>query len=511
MPNLFAQFVIAIWPFVAYALFRSLPMGRALIWATLIAFLLLPPRPAGFDFPLMPPLNKETLPNLSILLVAFLFLGKRLSLMPRSLTGRGLALLFVLSPIATVAVNGESLNYGLETIRGLGVRDALALTITQGIFLIPFLLACRFLRDEAAQRDLLLALVIGGLAYSLPILLEVRISPQLNIWIYGFFQHMFEQSIRGDGYRPIVFLYHGIWVAFFVMCSFAAALALGQTADGMSRLKYLLVALWLAIVLVLCKTLGPLIYAVFFGAAVMFLTRRMMIRLAVVLAVIALTYPVLKGADLVPTQAILSQAEKVSAERANSLRFRFDNEDMLLERARQKPLFGWGSWGRNHMRNPVDGTIETVADGRWVITFGVYGWTGYVAEFGLLALPIFLLFREVGRLDRGRVPPVRRRPRLQIPVVLRRRGPDADRLRPSPYIGPLALLLGVNMMELLPNATLTPITWLISGALLGHAELLAEHRSAAHEARDGAIGRAEPDVPKALPAQSAPKRRRSVL
>jgi len=37
----------------------------------------------------------------------------------------------------------------------------------------------------------------------------------------------------------------------------------------------------------------------------------------------------------------------------------------------------------------------------------------------------------------------------------------------------LALILAVNLVDLLPNATLVPLTWLIAGALLGHAESLA--------------------------------------
>ncbi len=46
----------------------------------------------------------------------------------------------------------------------------------------------------------------------------------------------------------------------------------------------------------------------------------------------------------------------------------------------------------------------------------------------------------------------------------------------SPYIGPLTLLLGINAVELVPNATLTPITWLLSGALMGYAESLRRER-----------------------------------
>ena len=43
----------------------------------------------------------------------------------------------------------------------------------------------------------------------------------------------------------------------------------------------------------------------------------------------------------------------------------------------------------------------------------------------------------------------------------------AYRLVLSPWVGGLALILGANMMDLLPNATQIPFTWLMAGALLG--------------------------------------------
>jgi hypothetical protein len=38
----------------------------------------------------------------------------------------------------------------------------------------------------------------------------------------------------------------------------------------------------------------------------------------------------------------------------------------------------------------------------------------------------------------------------------------------------LCLLLAINAVDLIPNATLTPLTWLIAGALTGYSERLRE-------------------------------------
>src|SRR5690606_38002774 len=104
---------------------------------------------------------------------------------------------------------------------------------------------------ERAQREILVALMVAGLAYSMPMLVEIRLSPQLNVWVYGFFQHGFDQMIRYGGYRPIVFLEHGLWVAFFALMAFCSALALARLAPPEERMRRMVVAIYLGVMLVL--------------------------------------------------------------------------------------------------------------------------------------------------------------------------------------------------------------------------------------------------------------------
>lgn len=449
MPNSTAYLALLAWPVIAFLLFKYLPRSRALIWTVVGAYLLLPPLPATFDFPLMPPLSKETLPNLVVFLIFFFVLKDRGSILPKNKLAVFLIFLFVLTSMVTVLTNREPIVFVTSYLPGLKIMDAIALPINQAILLLGFLMARSMLASEEAQRDILVALFIGGLLYSLPMLIEIRLSPQLNLWIYGFTQHLFEQSIRAGGYRPLVFLYHGIWAAFFMMTSVVAAFALWRCQDMKFSKRYLISAVYLVVILILCKTMGALLFAMVLVPLVVFASTKSQLRIATILAGLALAYPVLKGADLVPTNVMLDAASKVSGERAHSLKFRFDNEDALRIRAAEKPLFGWGSWGRNQLHNPIDGTITSISDGRWIITLGVYGWVGFIAEFGLLGLPMLLLWRETRHLRSKEI---------------------------SPYLGPVALILAINLIDLIPNATLTTITWLMSGALLGYAELLAKRR-----------------------------------
>lgn len=450
MPNGLAYLALALWPLVSVALFRRYPVDRALILTLMIGYLFLPEPPAAFDFPLVPPLTKHTIPALMCFVIILWKRDAEGSWLPESLAAKILLGIFIFSPLATTLNNERPVFFGLVGLPGLTMKDGLALVMQQSLLVLPYLMARQYLRTGESQRQLLLALMGGGLVYSVLMLIEIRLSPQLNLWIYGFYQHQFGQSIRFGGYRPVVFLYHGLWVAFFCLMSTVSALALWRLDRSHGNTgKYALAAGYLTVILVLAKSLGALVFAVALIPLVLFASRRMQIRAAAVIALLALSYPTMKGADAVPEDRIIELAGRVDQDRAASVQFRFDNENLLLDRAREKPVFGWGSWSRNHILDPVTGFLLTVTDGRWIITIGVYGWVGFIAEFGLILLPIFQLLRETSK----------------------RKEEDL-----SPYIAPLTLMLAINVFDMIPNATLTPFTWLMAGALTGYAEILRRER-----------------------------------
>ena len=449
MPNQIAFLALLAWPAISAVLFARLPMDRALIWSLLLAYLFLPEPPALWDFPLLPPLDKHTIPALAAFALVLWRDRSAAPLWPENRAAQVLVVTFILSPGVTAVLNDDPVFFGRIGLPGLAFKDGAGLVIGQFLLILPFLLARQHLAGGGSHRSLLVALMIGGLLYTLPMLVEVRMSPQLNMWVYGYYQHLFGQSIRANGFRPVVFLYHGLWVAFFLMTAVVSAFALWRWSDRKGSFRLLFAALWLTAVLVLAKSLGALLFMLLLVPLVVALTPRWQIHAALLIGALAVGYPLMKGSGLVPEEALVGAAAQIDPERANSLDFRFDNEDTLLDRASERPAFGWGSWGRNHILDPVTGRILTVTDGRWIILIGVYGWVGFVAEFGLLFLPLAVVWREM-LLGGG----------IQV----------------SPYAGPLALLLAINLVDMLPNATLTPLTWLIAGALVGYAEDLKRER-----------------------------------
>jgi hypothetical protein len=455
MPNALASLMLLLWPVVSLVLFRRLPLERAILWCILAGYLLLPPV-AEFDLPLVPDMDKFTIPSVTAFVLCIGFMRKKVPLLPRHPLARILMLLFILAVIPTVMTNGDPVIFEVladadpivfvtDMLPGLRWRDLGSVMINQVIILMPFLLARRYLSSPEGQKELLLALCIAGLAYSIPSLIEIRLSPQINIMVYGFFQHDFAQTMRQGGFRPIVFMPHSLWLALFMFSAVLATVSLARAAEGRDRLRFFVASAYLFFVLVLCKSFASLAYGLSFVPLVALASPRWKIRVAIALAAVAITYPMLRNLGFIPTEAILAQAEAISSERAQSLGYRFDNEAMLLQRAAEKPWFGWGGWGRNLVRELETGAIISIPDGHWILVFGTLGWLGYLAEMGLLSLSIVLLGIEIHRRRRQDI---------------------------SPYATPIALILAATMVDMMLNDTLVPMTWLCAGSLLGYAERL---------------------------------------
>lgn len=445
MPNILAFAALLSWPFIAASLFQRLSVERAVIWAIVAPFMLLPSA-TGIDLPAVPNMNKTTLPNVVLLILAASYASQKLRIMPESSGGKVLIVFMLGGPFLTALTNGDPLVFPAGYVPGLSPYDALSSVAFAIMLVAPFLVGRHCLGTASAHRELLKILVVGALAYSMPMLFEIRMSPQLHNWIYGFHPSSFGQQYRDGGFRPVVLMNHGLVVAFFTMYAVISAAALWRASKGSPDLvngQWMAKLMFLLVLLVLCKSLASLIYALFGVILIAFLGVRMQLRVAAVLVVLAILYPILRGAELIPIEAMLDLARSYSEDRAGSLQFRFDHEADLLARAEERPLFGWGSWGRNHIHDPITGAQTSTADGYWVIMIGSFGWIGFLATFGLLALPILSMLGKA-----------------------RREGTEAIR----PETAALSILLAINVVDLLPNATILPLTWLVAGSLLGYAE-----------------------------------------
>lgn len=427
--------MLAIWPVVTVMLFILLPAHRALICAVLGAYLILPVG-TSFEIPMVPSLDKTVVSNLSVLVCCMLLVREKWLGALKDPLIVGLAATFILSPFFTAVFNPEPLVYADRYIPGLTMYDALAQGAVNAITLVPFIAAYGLINSDARRSQMITILVTAALAYSLLMLIEVRLSPQLHRMVYGFFPHSFGQQMRAGGFRPVVFLGHGLLVAIFCAMAATAAVARWREARGGRRTRAGGIVLYFGILLVLCKSAGAIILAAVFVPVVAFLRAKRVAAIGAVVCITMLTYPAIRSAGLIPTATISELAGSFSSDRQGSLGVRLTNEDQLLRRAAERPIFGWGSWGRNRIYSSEDGEDLSITDGTWIITLGMWGWTGYFAAFGLLCL--------------GGIRPLWRKNKLN---------------RISPASATLCALLAINLLDSIPNSSVRPITWLLSGAI----------------------------------------------
>ncbi|MAV29766.1 MAG: hypothetical protein CL866_00010 [Cycloclasticus sp.] len=435
MGNGIAYIVLVAWPLIAFYLYRSNTIQVASLWTILGGFMFLAVK-TEIDLPMIPPLGKDTVPVISSLIGILFVKNKRFPLFKSLGNLKYLVFLIVAVPFITAGLNGEAVVVGWRYVSGLTYYDGLSSVINQFLLIMPFFIGRAFFRTYEDQLTLFKLLVVAGLLYSLPMLYEVRMSPQLHTTFYGYFPHSFLQQYRSGGFRPVVFMGHGLLVAFFAAVVLISAVALWENKMKIRNFSPAAVSYYLLIVLFFCKSLASLLYGLFAFVLIKRLSCNMQIKAAVVLVSLAMLYPTMSIMKIFPHKEILDIAESIDASRAQSLQYRFDNEALLLEHAKTKFFFGWGGWGRNRYNN-------LTTDGGWVITVGQFGILGFIAKFGLLAATVFRAF-----------------------IAFKSLKPEPERKLFSAHV----LLIGIIMIDQLPNASLAPWLWLIAGILLGRSE-----------------------------------------
>jgi O-antigen ligase len=112
-------------------------------------------------------------------------------------------------------------------------------------------------------------------------------------------------------------------------------------------------------------------------------------------ALFVIAYVVLRGGGLWDGQDLIRLADDAfGSERASSLETRIANENALAAKARQRPLLGWGGWGRNRVKDDW-GRDASITDGLWVIIFGTNGVIGIAAFLGTMLVPVVMLTNRI--------------------------------------------------------------------------------------------------------------------
>jgi len=271
-----------------------------------------------------------------------------------------------------------------------GFQEAFNTFTTWGI---PYIAGRLYFSNADRIKLLCLSIFAAGLIYTPFVLFELKMSPQAHRIVYGYMQHSFAQVMRGGGYRPMVFMEHGIMLGTWV--SMGALVGLWCTFTKVFPKKMwhaptVLLAVVLLGAAIACKSSGAIALCLM-GFLVLVITAKLKIGFLVwILLLIPSAYIGTRATGYWDGQNFVDFiTEKFSADRAASLKFRFDNENILVEKALEQPVFGWGGWGRSRVYDE-EGKDVSITDGLWVIVLGKRGYFGLLSITLVLILPMFL-------------------------------------------------------------------------------------------------------------------------
>jgi len=400
------------------------------------------PEVTNFKFPFLPPFDKHNLPYLAVLIGCFIKSPRTFTRLPTERWFQIMVLLVIAGGILTGVTNKDAVpRAGFPPLPAMTLKDGFFLAVYNSTRMIfPFLLGLALYRKPADLRALLIAFAVAGMIYLPFILWEIRMSPNLHRTIYGYFQgDDFSQNRRWGGYRPLVLMSHGLALARFMVCATMAPFVFGNTGRGFLGVPWKIGKWILFVVLILCKSTGAIVYI--FAMLPLLIRRRAkrMVQVAVILAAIVFLYPVLRFTGAFPVQGILDASTSLfGADRSDSMAFRFKNEDSMLVHARERPLFGWGPYGRNFTYD--ENGDMSVPDGYWILVLGQLGAAGFIPAFGLMLVPI---------------------------VIARRRTKTIMDEQDRRLLAGSCLILAISAVDLIPNGMWGLYPYLLGGALTG--------------------------------------------
>lgn len=426
--NFLVSLILYSWIPIVLLIYLMYPANRAVIISFIAAWLFLPV--AIILLPGIPNLTKMSATSYGVLLATVVYDIGRFQNFRFKWIDIPMAL-WCLAPFISSITNGLGAYDGFSSV--------LTTVVTWGI---PYFLGRLYLGSLDGLKQLAIGIFIGALIYVPFCIYEARMFASLHVIVYGMDTGRdWLQAIRYGGYRPQVFMEHGLMLGVWLMTACIMGLVFWKTG--------LLKTVWnLPIGLLMAILLFTFVYARSTGAYALFLLGtiflwmgwkfRTALGIWVVIAC-ACIYLYLGVTNTLPRDEIIAGMSQVfSADRVQSVEFRFDNEKILSERASQQMLFGWGGFGRNRVFDEY-GKDTTVTDSLWIIAYGINGLFGLISLMSAILLPsVAFLWRYPAKL-------------WQHPNV----APAAA----------LAICVILYMLDCVLNAMVNPIFMLASGGI----------------------------------------------
>ena len=214
--------------------------------------------------------------------------------------------------------------------------------------------------------------------------------------MYGVYPDAVMDAFRFGGWRPIVFMAHGLMVALWMTAASVCGIVLffGGILARCGRWHGAAAVLVLVATTFAIKSVNAWLllgYVIMMLLVSMRLQRAWLIQGTIALIFVYLFSRVTGlwyGFELGTLITAIVPGKK------ESVMFRLVNEIQIAERARLQPLWGWGRWGRAYIGRE-GGLPVLTPDSVWIAAFGQQGTVGLLAILAVFFLPPLLFSLRV--------------------------------------------------------------------------------------------------------------------
>ncbi len=415
------------WIPVVLGLFAWLPGRRAALIGMVAGWMFVPV--ASYVVQGLPDFTKMNAVCGALLLGMAIFDFRRLISLRPCLVDLPIVL-FCLSAFASAMSNGLGVHEGLSAL--------LARAMAWGV---PYTAGRLYFAELPHLRELAIGIFLGGLVYVPLCWWEAVEGPGLHRLVYGYEQPFLDLELRFGILRPIVFMQGGLMVAVWMASATVIGLWLWKSASPADRFRPWLAWLvpLLAITTINIRSVnGWVLMTIGAGLLALHSYWRSAEPMLAIMLVITAYVGVRATGIWSGEQAVPLVGRVVDEAKGRSINFRFQNERLIINNVRERPILGLGRQSKT-LDDHRGG--HAYPDSLWIVIFAESGAVGLLSIMATLLAPaaVFIECVPASRWQEAAVAPA----------------------------AALAVVMILCAIDDLANGSINPVYMLASGGLAG--------------------------------------------
>ena len=155
------MFALYVWPAISVGILRKVQnLPLAILVVIFAGYMFLPTRFA-IDFPMVPPMDKNVIPVLTVAVATLLMASRvgsaqyRPGYLPQSLLAKGLIALLLFGALGTAWTNSDRIVTPMEVIQGIGLYEGVSMALSSALLILPVFVGRKYFAHPDTHRLIL--------------------------------------------------------------------------------------------------------------------------------------------------------------------------------------------------------------------------------------------------------------------------------------------------------------------------------------------------------------------